>query len=150
MRDSTSHKVGHDPPAVLHHHVVNSTKPSNSQGAHATLQDHGGGNHTPLSQDHSPRYNGSGYTSQLQRPSPQHSPSISPVNSTFTVGQSTDCSVSVSGSDHEMTGEPLQVVTPGSTLKYPAAATAKQRPDPKPRNKIPPAVPNKTVHASLV
>ena len=133
-----------------YHHVVNSTKLSNSQGVHATLQDYGGGNHTSSSQDYSPRYNGSGYTSQLQRPSPQHSPSISPVNSTFTVGQSTDCSVSVSGSDHEMTGEPLQVVTPGSTLKYPAAATAKQRPDPKPRNKIPPAVPNKTVHASLV
>ena len=62
-------------------------------------KDHGGGNHTPLSQDHSPRYNGSGYTSQLQRPSPQYSASISPVNPTFTVDQSTDCSVSASGSD---------------------------------------------------
>ena len=97
-------------------------------------KDHGGGNHTPLSQDHSPRYNGSGYTSQLQRPSPQYSASISPVNPTFTVDQSTDCSVSASGSDHEMTGEPLQVVTPDSTLNHPAAATVKQRPDLKPRD----------------
>jgi hypothetical protein len=72
-------------------------------------------------------------------------PSVSPANSTYTGGQSTDCSVSVSGSDHEeATG--LQVVTVGSP---PQAPGPRVRPEPRPR-KVPPAVPSKTVHASLV
>lgn len=95
---------------------------------------------------------------------PAHSPSISPVNSNYTAGQSTDCSVSVSGSDHELVSDSLQVVMippiksdasesretvlneDGRDLNHPSNL---QRPEPKPR-KIPPAVPNKTVHASLV
>lgn len=93
-----------------------------------------------------------------------HSPSISPVNSNYTAGQSTDCSVSVSGSDHELVSDSLQVVMipplksetsesresilneDSRDLNHPSNL---QRPEPKPR-KIPPAVPNKTVHASLV
>jgi len=93
-----------------------------------------------------------------------HSPSISPVNSNYTAGQSTDCSVSVSGSDHELVSDSLQVVMipplksetgesresilneDSRDLSHPSNL---QRPEPKPR-KIPPAVPNKTVHASLV
>ena len=39
------------------------------------------------------------------------SPSVSPVNSNYTGGQSTDCSVSVSGSDHELISDSLQVVS---------------------------------------
>ena len=92
------------------------------------------------------------------------SPSVSPVNSNYTGGgQSTDCSVSVSGSDHELIGDNLQVVMlpPHSNDENIAALTSINRdnrgilhqsnykPEPKPR-KIPPAVPNKTVHASLV
>ena len=76
------------------------------------------------------------------------SPSVSPVNSNYTGGgQSTDCSVSVSGSDHELISDSLQVVSlpPEAGL----GAHAQLRPEPKPR-KIPPAVPSKTVHASLV
>ena len=74
------------------------------------------------------------------------SPSVSPVNSNYSTaaGQSTDCSVSVSGSDHELISESLQVLV----LPPPHTETG-PRPEPKPR-KIPPAVPNKTVHASLV
>merc|ERR1712130_483841 len=52
------------------------------------------------------------YTEAECRPRPL-SPSVSPVNSTYTTGHSTDCSVSVSGSDHELvTGDAagLQVV----------------------------------------
>merc|ERR1712203_941788 len=52
------------------------------------------------------------YNDEECRPRPL-SPSVSPVNSTYTTGHSTDCSVSVSGSDHELvTGDAagLQVV----------------------------------------
>ena len=81
-------------------------------------------------------------------PRPTQSPSVSPVNSNYSTaaGQSTDCSVSVSGSDHELISESvgLQVV-----LLPPPSTDTGPRPEPKPR-KIPPAVPNKTVHASLV
>ena len=141
------------------------------------------------------------------RPRPL-SPSVSPVNSTYTTGHSTDCSVSVSGSDHELvTGDVagLQVVAvtlPRSQLSSelmssshlnnelqhtaarhvtelqnaarhvnskepPSLPRHPSRPEPKPRKslhyhnevvgiseqkprKTPPAVPNKTVHASLV
>ena len=69
------------------------------------------------------------------------SPSVSPCHSNYT-GQSTDCSVSVSGSDHELISDSLQVVSLDSALAPPP-------PQPKPR-KVPPAVPSKTVHASLV
>ena len=86
--------------------------------------------------------------SRLESDTVPQSPSISPVNSNYSTaaGQSTDCSVSVSGSDHELISESvgLQVVV----LPPPATETG-PRPEPKPR-KIPPAVPNKTVHASLV
>jgi hypothetical protein len=91
------------------------------------------------------------------------SPSISPVNSTLTAGgQSTDCSVSVSGSDHEMAANSdastLQVVTPHQAhvvaisharSAYEQYTSHHQRSENK-MKKIPPAVPNKTVHASLV
>ena len=149
------------------------------------------------------------------RPRPL-SPSVSPVNSTYTTtGHSTDCSVSVSGSDHELvTGDAagLQVVAvtlprrisselQSSAQQHvtelqtaarhvnefqnaarhvnelqaavrlvkepPSLARHPSRPEPKPRKtlqynnnniepgeqkprKTPPAVPNKTVHASLV
>ena len=88
------------------------------------------------------------------------SPSVSPVNSNYTGGQSTDCSVSVSGSDHELISDSLQVVSlpphlevsseagPPSLQQAQAVQTS-SRPEPRPR-KIPPAVPSKTVHASLV
>ena len=86
------------------------------------------------------------------------SPSISPVNSTLTAGgqSSTDCSVSVSGSDHDDHHvSTLQVVTPhqahvvmaGGHRSYDTQYTHQRQDKPK---KIPPAVPNKTVHASLV
>ena len=72
--------------------------------------------------------------------------------------------MSVSGSDHELVSDSLQVVMipplksetsesresilneDSRDLNHPSNL---QRPEPKPR-KIPPAVPNKTVHASLV
>ncbi len=110
---------------------------------------------------------------------PQQSPSISPVNSTYTA-HSTDCSVSVSSSDPDQQtpsggsggdGGSLQVLAPGSAgllQVLPASTSSGQyqlaygrsresslgsqrhsRPEPRPR-KIPPAVPSKTVHASLV
>ena len=112
---------------------------------------------------------GGGTVEPVPAPPPPQSPSVSPVHSNY--GQSTDCSVSVSGSDHELCGEAtLQVVTRlqprprpphCSTLQHPQRThadystlscshdTLQTRPEPKPR-KIPPAVPNKTVHASLV
>ena len=83
------------------------------------------------------------------------SPSISPVNSNYTGDRhSTDCSVSVSGSDHELISDSLQVVSlpphvSVGTETSDHGLTSLQGPVPKPR-KIPPAVPNKTVHASLV
>jgi hypothetical protein len=119
----------------------------------------------------------------------QQSPSISPVNSTYTA-HSTDCSVSVSSSDPDQLHQPpppgtegsLQVLAPGggggsssSHLQVlPAGSTTmshgsggggqfqlayqhhshesilgsrRSRP---PARKVPPAVPSKTVHASLV
>ena len=96
------------------------------------------------------------------------SPSVSPVNSNYTAGQSTDCSVSVSGSDHELISDSLQVVmlppldndddhhtnhhdvvVAPSIIREQNNLHQSARPEPKPR-KIPPAVPSKTVHASLV
>ena len=84
-------------------------------------------------------------------PASAQSPSVSPVNSNYSTaaGQSTDCSVSVSGSDHELISESLQVLVLPPVLPPPHSEPAQHRPEPKPR-KIPPAVPNKTVHASLV
>jgi len=92
--------------------------------------------------------------------------SPSPVNSTYTGGQSTDCSVSVSGSDHELVAgdSGLQVVTvtearasgsQAAGLDLRATSSALRPPPPEYRarpqaKKTPPAVPNKTVHASLV
>ena len=77
------------------------------------------------------------------------SPSVSPCHSNYT-GQSTDCSVSVSGSDHELISDSLQVVSLDSALAPPPPpSAAPPPPQPKPR-KVPPAVPSKTVHASLV
>ena len=94
------------------------------------------------------------YSGAEDSPPVPGSPSISPVNSNYTGGQSTDCSVSVSGSDHELISDNLQVVMlPPPHVSHVATETDttqfSHRPEPKPR-KIPPAVPNKTVHASLV
>ena len=141
------------------------------------------------------------YTEAECRPRPL-SPSVSPVNSTYTTGHSTDCSVSVSGSDHELvTGDAAGLQVVAVTLprlqssaqhvnelqtaarhvselqnaarhvnehvrqvkEPPSLARHPSRPEPKPRKtlqynnesepkprKTPPAVPNKTVHASLV
>merc|ERR1719479_451998 len=78
-----------------------------------------------------------GFTVQTS-PASAQSPSVSPVNSNYSTaaGQSTDCSVSVSGSDHELISESLQVL-----VLPPPNSEAGPRPEPKPR-KIPPAVPN--------
>ena len=160
MRTSVSYMSGYDLPEMLDFALRSPQK--------ASAQEVSNNNHRVCDQ-----YISSGKPFkapspvQLKVPSPesQHSPSVSPVNSTFTVGQSTDCSVSVSGSDHEMIGDTLQVLTPlqpAEQYKYsdqlrfsrtdPNLAEQYKfsvRPEPKPR-KIPPAVPNKTVHASLV
>ena len=103
------------------------------------------------------------YTREFLTGSPTlASSSVSPVNSIYTAGHSTDCSVSVSGSDNELIRDSLQVVMiPPSQapedgvdqphLKYQPSLQTISRPEPKPKpHKIPPAVPNKTVHASLV
>ena len=148
MRNSISYMSGYDLPEMLEYALRSPQKASAQEivnnNYHRSLDNYHVVNSTKVSSHTSTHEYSPRYTTYTQRPSPQHSPSISPVNSTFTVGQSTDCSVSVSGSDHEMTGEPLQVVTPSHKFSGPA-----KRPEPKPR-KIPPTVPNKTVHASLV
>jgi hypothetical protein len=92
------------------------------------------------------------YTEPLSRRTEQPlSPSASPVNSTHTGGQSTGCSVSVSGSDHELdvgdtTG--LQVVA----IREVSSDRGRERGQRAENRtwKIPPPVPCKTVHASLV
>ena len=122
--------------------------------------------------------------SYFTRPERPLSPSTSPVNSIYTAGQSTDCSVSVSGSDHELvvgdtTG--LQVVTvrevardmgrevardmgrevardwgrevaweSGREVAWDWGRKNRKIPPAMESRKIPPPVPIKTVHASLV
>ena len=172
MRSSISYMAGYDLPEMLDYALRSPQKASAQEivnnNNHRLMDHYMVANSNKLALHLSPQYQ-----QQQQSPSshnnspqlPQHSPSISPVNSTFTLGQSTDCSVSVSGSDHEMVGEQLQVVTlphqqqqqqHHQQLHHLIYASQQEvakekggRPEPKPR-KIPPAVPNKTVHASLV
>lgn len=144
MRNSISYMSGYDLPEMLEYALRSPQKASaqeiTNNNARFCDQYHVKiSSKTPNQEDL--RY----FHQKIQSQNSQNSPSISPVNSTFTVGQSTDCSVSVSGSDHEMVGDTLQVVTPS----YQDVREKFLRPEPKPR-KVPPAVPNKTVHASLV
>ena len=168
MRNSISYMAGYDLPEMLDYALRSPQKASAQQTVnnnHRLVDQYMVVNSTKLSNQLNPHYHQQQPPSPIHQkhnhsPQPQHSPSISPVNSTFTLGQSTDCSVSVSGSDHEMVGEQLQVVTLPHhqqlhQLIYADHQEIKEkgrpegRPEPKPR-KIPPAVPNKTVHASLV